>query len=109
MSQVPWSVFTGKEKYAYVGAYEGAYLYQSGVWRPEEISCMDINIPYYNAPSRWAIVDRIRRLAGEPCTFDDFMQSDHVTPWPATKTKPQKSYPPLGKPVLIKSKTSGRL
>lgn len=109
LSQVPWSVFTGKEKYAYVGAYEGAYLYQSGVWRPEEISCMDINIPYYNAPSRWAIVDRIRRLAGEPCTFDDFMQSDHVTPWSATKTKPQKSYPPLGKPVLIKSKTSGRL
>lgn len=109
LSRVPWSDFIGKEKYTYVGAYEGAFLYQSGIWRPEKVSCMDINIPYYNAPSRWAIVDRIRRLAGEPYTFEDFMQSDNVAPWTETKTKSQKSYPPLGKPVLIMSKTSGRL
>lgn len=109
LSKVPWSNFIGKEKYAHVGAYEGGYLYQFGIWRPEENSCMNDNIPYYNAPSRWAIVNRIRRLAGVPSSFQEFMQSDNVLPRPASKAKLSKPYPPLGKPVLIKSKTSGRL
>lgn len=109
LSEVPWSNFIGKEKYAYVGAYEGGYLYQFGIWRPEVNSCMNDNIPYYNAPSRWAIVDRIRRLAGVPSSFEEFMQSDNVFPMPVSKTKRSKPYPPLGEPVLIKSKTSGRL
>ena len=60
--------------------FEGGFLYNYGVWRPEYLSCMENNIPYFNAPSRWRIVERIAKLADVPITFDDFVRQDHVSP-----------------------------
>lgn len=102
LTWISWADFMKIPAYAYVGAFEGGYLYQYGVWRPEYVSCMDYNIPYFNAPSRWAIVERITRLAGETVTFDDFVRQDHVLP-PArvtTKAVRDRKYPPLGEPIL---------
>ena len=31
---------------------------------------------YFNAPSRWAIYQRIMKLAGEECKFEDFLAYD---------------------------------
>lgn len=103
LTQILWTDFTKIPKYAYVGAFEGGFLYNYGVWRPEYLSCMDTNIPYFNAPSRWLIVERIAELAGTPITFDDFVRQDHVSP-PTdamTRTARNRKHIPLGKPILI--------
>ncbi len=100
-TQVIWKDFIGMDKYPAVGFYEGANMYGFGIWRPEEESCMDRNIAYYNAPSRWSIVKRIMQLAGEPFTFDDFVRTDHVQAPPETKSGLLKPVPPLGRPILL--------
>lgn len=101
--QIRWKDFIGSGTYSYVGAYEGACTYGRGVWRPEENTCMNDNIPYYSAPCRMYITNRIRRLAGErELTFAEFAAADHVTP--PTKTKsgvPYRTMPPLGRPRMI--------
>lgn len=77
LDRVKWAhFFDYAQRYPGVAAYEGGLLYQFGVWRPELTSCMIDNIPYYNAPSREAIVRRIKRLAGESYSFADFMEGD---------------------------------
>ena len=48
LTQILWADFTKIPKYAYVGAFEGGFLYNYGVWRPEYLSCMENNIPYFN-------------------------------------------------------------
>lgn len=118
LAKVVWKEFTQgtfvpADKYGYVKAFEGGALYPKGVWRPEENSCMNRNIPYFNAPSRWAIVKRIMKLAGnDSYTFADFVRHDGETPPsnilpPATSPAPTKGaggYPtvrPLGRPQLI--------
>ena len=67
-SAILWKDFLTIPKYvaAGVGAYEGAAGYSYGVWRPEHSSCMRDWREYFNAPSRWAIVKRIKKLAGIP-------------------------------------------
>lgn len=117
LAKVVWKEFTQgtfapADKYDYVKAVEGGALYPKGVWRPEKNSCMNHNIPYFNAPSRWAIVKRIMELAGKtPYTFSDFVRQDEVTPpandlLPGTPPAPTKSAEnrmvrPLGRPQLI--------
>ena len=32
----------------------------------------------FNAPSRWAIYQRIMKLSGETCTFENFLKYDAV-------------------------------
>lgn len=59
--------------------YEGGYYHQRGVFRPEANSCMNNNIPYYNTPSRMAIVERIMQYAGESFNYDDFVAHDSRT------------------------------
>lgn len=101
--QIRWKEFIGSGTYSYVGAYEGACTYGRGVWRPEENTCMNDNIPYYSAPCRMYITNRIRRLAGKPeLSFAGFAAADNVTP--PTKTKsgvPYRTMPPLGRPRMI--------
>ena len=36
------------------------------------------NYEYFNAPSRWAIYQRIMKLSGEECTFEKFLKYDAV-------------------------------
>ncbi|MBQ4278718.1 MAG: hypothetical protein IJC16_02020 [Rikenellaceae bacterium] len=78
-AQVLWKHFIGREGYPMVGVYEGAF-WQSGAYRAEEDQCMIYNIPYYNAPSRELIVRRIRSLAGEPYSFEEFLRNDKIEP-----------------------------
>ncbi len=107
LAKVVWKeftqgTFTPADKYDYVKAVEGGALYPKGVWRPEENSCMNHNISYFNAPSRWAIVKRIMKLAGKtPYTFSDFVRQDEVTPSAPTKSAANRTVRPLGRPQLI--------
>ena len=71
-----WKHYFDIAGYEAVGMYEGAYLYNMGAWRPEYISCMEDNRPYYNAPSREAIVRRIMKASGSTFDFDDFLAKD---------------------------------
>ena len=75
-SKILWSHFINDPSYSYVGAYEGGHLYSSGVWRPEAASLMINNITYLNAPSRELIVRRIKKLAGETFSFEEFKRRD---------------------------------
>ncbi|MCC8172785.1 MAG: M64 family metallo-endopeptidase [Parabacteroides sp.] len=102
-AQIRWKDFIGPATYSYVGAYEGACTYGLGVWRPEEISCMDYNIPYFSAPCRMYITNRILRLAGKlELSFAGFAAADRVTPPSKTKNGvPYRTMPPLGRPRMI--------
>lgn len=76
-NKVSWKHFINDPDYSdYVGVYEGALTYPTGFWRPEPNSCMRNNIPYYNAPSREAIVKRIFSIVGEQYSFEKFKEKD---------------------------------
>lgn len=78
-SKVKWSAFLNDQRYqGEVGIYEGGSLYSKGAYRPSENSMMRDNYEFYNAPSRWAIYQRIMKLSGEECTFEGFLQYDAV-------------------------------
>lgn len=77
MHVVPWSHLIQHEKFGgAVDVFEGGYKYSRGVFRSELNSCMNNNIPYYNAISRESIVKRIKRYAGETFSFDEFVAND---------------------------------
>lgn len=99
LTQIKWKHFIGKPAYDAVGAFEGGYKYAKGIWRPEQISCMDDMRPYFNAPSREAIVKRICQLAGLDYSFEDFLANDK-----AAGSVPQairNFFEPLPAPVVI--------
>ena len=99
LSKIRWKHFIGLPGYESVGAYEGAYKYAKGIWRPEKFSCMDDMRPYFNAPSREAVVKRICRLAGIPYSFEEFLALDKTV-----STAPQtgrSTITPLPAPVII--------
>lgn len=100
-ASVRWKEFIGHEKYAPVGLFEGACLYRYGVWRCEENSCMNNNIPYFNVQSRWSIVQRIMQLSGKEFTVSDFMRDDFPV-YPSSRDSRSaegSKLPPLGHPV----------
>ena len=75
---VPWSHMIYDPQYSnVVDVYEGAHMHARGVWRSEATSCMNNNIPYYNAISREAMVKRIMKYAGEPYSYEAFKALDH--------------------------------
>ncbi len=77
MNEVPWSHLIFYDKYKQVvDIFEGGFMHRRGVYRSEQNSCMNNNIPYYSAISREAIVKRIKRIAGEEYRFDDFVAND---------------------------------
>ncbi|MCL1973935.1 MAG: M64 family metallopeptidase, partial [Bacteroidetes bacterium] len=105
LSLIRWKDFIGLPHYEDVGAYEGGYYFATGVWRPEPGSCMINNIAYYNAPSRAAIVRRLKTIAKETFDFEDFLANDHVTSLPAFAPDPPtklQAYLYLAPPVLIR-------
>ena len=100
LDEILWKDFIGYDKYAPVGAYEGGYEYQYGVWRSEENSCMNNNIPYYNVQSRWCIVKRIMDLSGINFSVQDFMADDNpVYPVTGRAVNRWGDFVPLGNPV----------
>ena len=77
MHSVPWSHMIYDPQYSNtVDVYEGAFFHTRGVFRSEPTSCMNNNIPYYNAISREAMVKRIMKYAGEEYSFEDFKAND---------------------------------
>lgn len=78
LNAVHWKQYFSTPGYEAVGLYEGALLFTRGVWRPERFSCMDDNRPYFNAPSREAIVRRIHRVSGTNFDFNTFVSKDRI-------------------------------
>lgn len=103
-SMILWKDFIGVRKYDTVGAYEGGAEYQHKVWRSEENSCMNNNIPYYNVQSRWSIVNRIMKLSGRNFAIDDFINNDNIEyPKVISRSAHSENMLPLGKPKWIKT------
>ncbi|MEA5005772.1 MAG: BACON domain-containing carbohydrate-binding protein [Rikenellaceae bacterium] len=104
LATIRWKHFIGVTGYSYVGAYEGAYYYGHGVWRPESSSCMITNIRYFNAPSREQIVKRIMTRSGGTYSFSDFQSKDVMQYTPPTKGGliPFDKSKALARPVLVK-------
>ena len=77
MHQVPWSHLIFDSRYSdIVDIFEGAFMHTRGVFRPEQNSCMNNDIPYYNTISREAIVKRIKAYAGEEFSYEEFVKND---------------------------------
>ena len=77
MHEVPWSHLIFDSRYSdIVDIYEGGYMHSRGVYRSEQTSCMNNNIPYFSTISREAIVKRIKAYAGEVYSFEDFVKND---------------------------------
>lgn len=73
-----WAKYYQIPGYDMVGYYEGAVKYQYGVWRAEEYSCMDNNVPYFSAPSREKIYSRVLERSGIPFDFNEFVEYDKI-------------------------------
>ena len=85
-NEVEWSHLIFDPQYSnVVDVYEGAHMHTRGVWRSEATSCMNNNIPYYNAISRESMVKRIMKYAGEEYSYEAFKALDHES-LPSTAT-----------------------
>ncbi|WP_283391360.1 BACON domain-containing protein [Millionella massiliensis] len=102
--QVRWKHMLDDPRYSsYTGMIEGGNSYARGVWRPEDISMMNVQQPYFNAPSREAIVKRIKRLAGESYSFEEFAAKDKYEPVTHTKSAAAlDEVPRLPSPVIVR-------
>lgn len=80
MHEVGWSHLIFDPRYSdIVDIYEGGYMHNRGVFRSEQNSCMNNDIPYYSTISRESIVKRIKRYAGEEFDFEEFVALDKRT------------------------------
>ncbi len=77
MHNVGWSHLIFDDRYSdIVDVYEGGFMHSRGVFRSEQNSCMNNDIPYYSTISRESIVKRIKHYAGETYSFEDFVKHD---------------------------------
>ena len=80
MHEVGWSHLIFDPRYSdIVDIFEGGYMHSRGVFRSEQNSCMNNNIPYYSTICRESIVKRIKRYAGERFDFEEFALLDKRT------------------------------
>ncbi|MDE5814066.1 MAG: hypothetical protein K2H72_07255, partial [Muribaculaceae bacterium] len=80
MHEVGWSHLIFDSRYSdIVDIFEGGYMHARGVFRSEQNSCMNNNIPYFSTISRQSIVKRIKTYAGEPFDFEEFAALDKRT------------------------------
>lgn len=80
MHEVGWSHLIFDPRYSdIVDIFEGGFMHTRGVFRSEQNSCMNNDIPYYSTISRESIVKRIKRYAGEQYSFEDFVANDKRT------------------------------
>lgn len=76
---VLWASFVNDSRYENekIGAYEGAYTYMYGAYRPTEDSMMNSNTCGFNAPSRKAIYDMVmKRGENQTPTYEEFVAFD---------------------------------
>lgn len=77
MHEVPWSHLIFDSRYSdIVDIFEGGFMHNRGVFRSEQNSCMNNDIPYYSTISRESIVKRIKKYAGETYSFEEFVAND---------------------------------
>lgn len=77
MHSVGWSHLIFDPRYSdIVDIFEGGFMHTRGVFRSEQNSCMNNDIPYYSTISRESIVKRIKHYAGETYSFEDFVAND---------------------------------
>ena len=75
--QVGWSHLIFDPRYSdIVDVFEGGFMHSRGVFRSEQTSCMNNNIPYFSTISRESIVKRIKKYAGETYSFEEFVAND---------------------------------
>ena len=87
MHEVGWSHLIFDPRYSdIVDIFEGGYMHNRGVFRSEQNSCMNNDIPYYSTISRQSIVKRIKQYAGEPFDFEEFAANDKRTSAVATRS-----------------------
>ena len=87
MHNVGWSHLINDDRYSdIVDIYEGGYMHNRGVFRSEQNSCMNNDIPYYSTISRESIVKRIMRYAGETFSFEEFVRNDKRDAGTATRS-----------------------
>lgn len=103
-----------------IGAYEGAYTYDTGFYRPTQNSIMRYNVGGFNAPSRQIIYTRINKLLNPSWEYnhDEFLTWDvkNIPPSPVELTSETESrgadtfgkpikvpFKPLAPPVVIES------
>lgn len=80
MHEVPWSQLIFDDKYNdFVDIFEGGFMHSRGVYRSEQNSCMNNDIPYYSTISRMSIVKRIKQYAGESFSYEDFKANDVIS------------------------------
>ena len=100
MSEVDWSHFIFHPKYSgIVDIFEGGYMHNRNVYRSEQNSCMNNDVPYYSTISRQAMVERIKALAGEPFSLEEFIEDDVIISYQENTTKAldfQTRYVPMG-------------
>jgi hypothetical protein len=113
VTQTEWAPMAASAKYSLVGSkysrvniWEGGNYFGRGIWRPESNSCMNDNVPYFNAPSRWAAVRRIKKLSGVDSnyTIAEFMADDVIPQypeWSGMGTRSPEPFIPLGRPILV--------
>ena len=98
MGEVPWRDFIFHEKYSeFVDIFEGGYMHTRGVYRSEQNSCMNNDIPYYSTISRFEIYKRIMEYAGQSWSLEDFIEHDVVEAVSTSVTKADESYSLTGK------------
>lgn len=74
---VEWAhLFANSDYSNVVDMYEGGYFHTRGIYRSEDNSCMNNNVPYYSAISRQEMVERIKKYAGEEFRLQDFYDND---------------------------------
>ena len=94
MSEVDWAHLIFHPKYSQiVDVFEGGYMHTRSVYRSEQNSCMNNDIPYYSTISRQAMVERIKALTGETFDFDDFVARDVIV---SKEEYPTRSMAPEG-------------
>ncbi len=87
MHNVGWSHLIFDDRYSdIVDIYEGGYMHNRGVFRSEQNSCMNNDIPYYSTISRESIVKRIMSYAGETFSFEEFVRNDKRDAGTATRS-----------------------
>lgn len=95
LNQIIWKNFIKDERYKNenLGAYEGAGLWEYGLYRSTENSIMRYS-GRFNAPSRWAIYRNIMRFAGENPLWEKFLEYDAINRKAIDKEAESRIAPP---------------
>lgn len=105
MSDVPWKDFIFHEKYSeFVDIFEGGYMHSRGVYRSEQNSCMNNEIPYFSTISRFEIYKRIMEYAGQNWSIEDFIANDVIEAASTLSTADTKT----GHEVAASSRTAAQ-